>query len=99
MAKRSKRRQSKHDQKVRQIAHEHKRQGWNVEADVSGYDTPDGIGKGNRVPDIRATKAGAERIIEVETPDTVDKDRKQHETFRRSAGQKSRSTFRIETIN
>lgn len=96
MSKRTPQRQSKHDRKVKQIAQQLEREGWNVEADISGYRSPEGIGKRGRIPDIRATKAGAERIIEVETPSTMQKDKEQHETFRRSVGQKKRATFRIE---
>lgn len=99
MSKRSPQQQSKHDRKVRQIAQQLERQGWNVEADVSGYKSPKGIGKDGRIPDIRATKSGAERLVEVETPATLQKDKKQHEAFRRSAAQKNRSTFRIETTD
>ena len=96
MPKRTPKKQSKHDQKVRQVAQQLKHQGWKVEADISGYKTPKGIGKSSRIPDIRATKAGAERLIEVETPSSLLKDKKQQETFRRSVGQKKRATFRIE---
>ena len=96
MPKRSRREQTRHDQKVEQLARQLKRQGWDVDADIAGYEQPDPIGRGGRIPDIRATKAGAERIIEVETAETLETDKKQQETFRRSASQKPRTTFRIE---
>jgi len=95
MAKRSKKRQEKHDAVVRREANRLRREGWNVQADIPGYEKPDSIGKENKIPDIRATKSGAERIIEVETPDTVEQDSDQHATFRRRAGQKPRSTFEL----
>ena len=95
MAKRSKRGQAKHDAKVRQEANRLRRQGWDVQADLPGFDRPDPIGRDKKTPDIRATKRGAERIVEVETPDTVDKDRDQHGTFRRRVGHRPRSTFEI----
>ena len=50
---------SKHDQKVRKIAKDLEKDDWNVQADISGFDTPDGIGKENRIPDIVAKKKGA----------------------------------------
>ena len=96
MPRRSQRQQSKHDQKVRQIANRLKRDGWNVVADLPSYHKPDPIGKKKRVPDIVATKAGATRLIEVETPETLETDKKQHEAFRRSAGQRKRARFDIE---
>jgi len=96
MAKRSSKQQAKHDVKVRQIAQKLKREGWIVQADLLGYDKPDPIGKYKCIPDIRATKAGAERLIEVETPETMQIDKKQHKVFRRSAAQKPRTTFQIE---
>lgn len=96
MAKPKSKQASKHDRKVGQIARQLKKEGWNVEADLPGFDNPDPIGKNRHVPDIRATKGGVERLIEVETKDTLQGDKEQHATFRRRAGQKSRTTFRIE---
>lgn len=96
MAKRSSNQKSKHDKKVKQIAQKLINEGWQVQADLLGYDKPDPIGKYKKIPDIRARKAGAEHIIEVETPETIQSDKKQHETFRRSAAQKPRTTFKLE---
>lgn len=76
----------KHDRKVRELANSLRRQGWSVEADVPGFEQPNGIGRDGRVPDIFASKRGAERIIEVETDRTLKTDTDQHATFRRSAG-------------
>lgn len=94
--KRSPSRQSVHDRKVRQIERKLTSQGWNVKADLPGYKKPTPIGQRKRVPDIEATKRGHRKIIEVETPDTVERDRKQQATFRRHAGQKINTTFDIE---
>ena len=96
MARRNPQTQSKHDRKVKQIAQEYKKKGWKVKADLPGYEKPDPIGKKRRIPDVVATKAGAERIIEVETKETIARDKDQQATFRRRAGQKPRTTFRIE---
>lgn len=96
MAKRDSQQQTKHNEKVRQIAQKLESEGWNIQVDLPGHDKPESIGKHKRIPDIRATKAGAERLIEVETPETMQSDKKQHETFRRRAAQKPRTTFRIE---
>lgn len=96
IAKRSSKNQSKHDSRVKQLAHRLRREGWNVKADIPGFQRPDPIGKRNLIPDITAQKRGAKKIIEVETPETMKKDRKQHETFNRSAAQQNRTTFDIE---
>lgn len=96
MPKRSPKKQSQHDAKVRNIAGKLKRDGWNVQADISGFDQPDPIGKKNLIPDVTAQKRGAKKIIEVETSETMEKDKKQHEAFRRSAGQQKRTKFEID---
>ena len=93
MAKRPPRKQSAHDKKVRQIANKFSREGWDVKADVPGFGSPDPIGTRKRIPDVVAKKRGATRIIEVETRETVDKDRAQQSTFRRSAARRPRTSF------
>ncbi len=80
-----------HNKEVRREAKKLERQGWNVEADLPEYDTPEPIGKGGHIPDVVAKKRGATRIIEVDTPGNEDP--KQLAAFRRSAGQKKRTTF------
>lgn len=90
---------SKHDKRVRQLANQLKNDGWNVQADLLGSDKPDPIGMENNIPDICATKKGAERIIEVETEKSMKTDTSQHSTFRRHSAQKSRSTFIIDVVD
>lgn len=96
MAKRSPARQTKHDTRVSQIAKQLQKQGYAVKADLSGYARPTPTGKDKRRPDIEATEGAKRKIIEVETPDTVERDKKQHTTFRRSAAQRGNTTFEIE---
>ena len=91
MAKRTKKKQSIHDKEVERLAKEYKKKHWEVEADLRGYPKPSVIGR--RRPDLKVKKSGAIRIIEVETSDSIIKDRKQHETFRRHVGQKERTKF------
>ena len=88
--------QSRHNGVVKRVAKNLASEGWNVQADVPGYEPPEPIGKTGSVPDIVASKRGHTRIIEVETPESLDSDREQRATFARSAGQKPRTTF--ETI-
>ena len=98
MVKKSAGKQSKHDAKVKQIANKLKKQGWKVKAAVKGYDQPDSIGKKNRIIDVQAEKSGAKKLIEVETENTMMKDKKQHESFRKSAAQQKRTSFTIEEV-
>ena len=89
---------SKHDQEVKKIAKKLEREGYTVKADIAGYDKPDGIGKANRVPDIVAKKTSSTKIIEVETPSSIKKDKDQQAAFRKSAAQQRGTTFEIKVI-
>jgi hypothetical protein len=83
--------QKTHDRKVKQLARDLKKQGFNVKAHVGGYDTPNAIGKGGHIPDIYAKKGSKEKIIEVDTPGTEDPT--QLSTFRRSAAHRKNAEF------
>ena len=83
--------QATHDKKVRQIAKELRNKGYKVKADISGFDTPDGIGKSRHVPDIHATRGSKEKIVEVDTPGTENPD--QLSTFQRSAANRKNADF------
>ncbi len=91
---RKKQSQSKHDAKVRSIARDLTDKGFDVRADLKGYKKPDTI-SGYR-PDVVATKGKQKRIIEVETPDSVNsaRDVKQQKAFRNAANQSANTTFR-----
>lgn len=94
---RTKQSQSKHDRAVQRAADSYSRQGFDVTADIKGYQQPKTIG-GYR-PDVVA-KRGRERIIvEVETPDSVDsaRDQNQQKAFRRAA-QRSKYTSYKRTV-
>lgn len=86
---------SRHDRTVKREAIELKKEGWNVKADLKGFEQPDPIGRSGRIPDIVATKRGHRKIIEVETPTSVVKDKEQLSTFRRHAAQKPNTTFEV----
>ena len=92
--RRSKRRQTKHDEKVAQIARSYHRKGWKVKADLPEYSKPSPIGKNKRIPDVVATRPGTRHIIEVETKDTVDAHKDQRSTFKRSASQRRRTKYK-----
>lgn len=87
--------QSTHDRCVRKLANKLKGEGWEVNADLPNFNQPDPIGNNNRIPDIFATRGGQTKIIEVETPTTVDTHEEQHSTFRRSAAQRENGEFEI----
>lgn len=80
-----------HNRKVRQKATELKKQGWKVDADLSGFGPPNPIGQGNYIPDIFATKGKKVKIIEVDTPVAIDK--QQLAAFRRSAAHRRNTDF------
>lgn len=83
--------QGTHDSKVRQIANQLKNKGWNVQAAVSGFDTPDGIGQSGHIPDVFATRGSKTKLVEVDTPGTENSD--QLSTFRRSAAHRGNADF------
>ena len=94
--KRQDKEQGAHDRKVRKIARGLKNEGYTVKADIRGYEKPSAIGKHKRRPDIEATsKSGRRKIIEVETPKSLPRDREQTKTFIRHAAQKKNTTLDI----
>ena len=91
---RSRKGQSKHDARVSELARRYENQGFDVKADVSGFSKPGTIG-GYR-PDVVAKKGRTRKIVEVETPTSVDsaRDVKQQQAFRRAANRSVNTTFR-----
>jgi len=91
---RSKRNQTKHDSEVRKEANKLDRQGFEVEADVPGFPQPKTLG--HYRPDIIAKKGKQRKIIEFETPDSLEsaRDKKQQRAFRQAANQSKNTTFR-----
>ena len=70
---RSKRSQGAHNTRVKKLAQQYKQKGYNVKADIEGWQKPDTI-RGVR-PDIIAEKSGHKTVVEVETNDSVDSKR------------------------
>ena len=85
--------------RVRQISRQLTNENWKVKAALPGYDRPNAIGEKKRIPDIEAVKRGHRKLIEVETPESLEKDSEQQSTFRRHAGQKPNTTFDIDVTN
>lgn len=90
---RTKSSQSKHNTLVRKIANQLKKQGFDVLADVSGFGQPDTYG-GFR-PGVVAKNGKIRKIVEVETPDSVDstRDQKQQKAFKNTAARSKATTF------
>lgn len=86
--------QSKHDALVAQDARELKRLGYEVSADISGYNKPPTIG--GYKPDVYASNSKKNIIIEVETPDSVngERDLNQKAAFERAARRSPNTTFK-----
>jgi hypothetical protein len=82
-----------HDQAVRKLASQLKNEGWQVKVDLPNRRQPDPVGKDGRIPDIQATKRGRTKLVEIETPSTVNSHKQQASTFRRSAAQKKNTSF------
>nr|RDZ30297.1 hypothetical protein DEQ67_14615 [Haloferax sp. Atlit-48N] len=78
-----------HQKGVNTTAEEHDRNGWNVKAALRGWTQPPTIA--GHIPDVVATKRGSRRVIEIETSRNDQK--RQHEAFRRHAGQKANTVF------
>lgn len=98
MGKRKRKEQTAHDRKVERLAREYKRKGWNVKADIPGYKKPLPIGKYRHIPDLEVTKRGKTRIIEVETPSTLNSDKKQRESFKKSAAHRKQTKFEMVVV-
>ena len=86
-----KKNQDTHDRKVRQLANQLRKQGYNVKADIPGYENPPDIGKNKHTPDILATRRSKTKIIEIDTPGTENDE--QLSAFKRSAAQRNNADF------
>ena len=82
---RAKASQSKHNQKVLEVAKVNKNKGNKVLADIKGYPKPPK--RGRYIPDIIVKKGKEETIIEVETVDSANspRDLAQQKAFKRAA--------------
>jgi len=95
MAKRTGKEKTTHDRKVRRVASEYKKRGYNVQASSGRYPEPDPIGYSKRVPDVMARKGSKVTIVEVETPRSLKTDKDQLQTFARYAAKHKDVDFDI----
>lgn len=91
---RSKKSKTEHDKEVKDLAKKYKNKGYNVEADIPGWEQPDTIG-GYR-PDLTVEKGGQNTTIEVETPDSVDskRDIEQQRAFKKWRNRKDNRHYK-----
>ncbi|MBA7480805.1 hypothetical protein ES707_16267 [subsurface metagenome] len=94
-ARKPNREQSAHHRKVQRLSRELKKEGYDVKADIKGYRRPRPIGKSKARPDIVAKKLGITRIVEVETPKSLVRDKEQIRTFFRSVAHRRKTTLDI----
>jgi len=85
------RNQGLHDRCIQRLAQGLSLEGWSIEAHVDGWLKPPYIY--DFIPDIRARKGEATRIIEVETEDTLSVDVAQHRAFQRYAAENPGTKF------
>ena len=90
--KRTKTGQTKHDQKVLQRYNYYKNKGAWVKADLPGQAKPPKIK--NKIPDIYARLNGKLLVEEIETPDTINTDKKQIEKLKEGTREKG-GTFKV----
>jgi hypothetical protein len=85
---------SKHEKKVHETAREYERNGFEVEADISGYKRPATI-NGKR-PDVVARKGNEKKIVEVETDQSKNDNRakEQQKAFRAAANRSKGTTYK-----
>ncbi|MBU0460824.1 MAG: hypothetical protein KJ771_08530 [Nanoarchaeota archaeon] len=93
MANRTNTQQSKHDQKVEEEAKRYKAGGYQVWADLKDWPSPKIIN--NHQPDVIAQYYSIEKIIEVETPESIEQDKEQHRAFQRYADSKLKTEFKL----
>ena len=91
MKNRTKKGQTCHNESVRRRAAALKAHGYKVQADIPDYPQPP-IMNHSRA-DIVATKNKKIKIIEVETPNSVKKDKLQHKNLERYAKSHKNTTF------
>lgn len=96
MLKRTKTGQKKHDNAVLRSAKWYKSQGFKVKADLPEWKKPKNIG--GFIPDLTVKKGKKEIIKEIETKDTNEKDKKQHEAFKAYANRKKGREFRKKIV-
>ena len=82
-AKRTKTGQKNHDSEVLRQAEKLKEAGYDVSADLPSWRKPPTIG--GKIPDIYAKKGKEEKVREVETADSLNKDMEQRKKFRKWA--------------
>lgn len=96
MGKRNEKQQSAHDEAVKKSAEYYEEQGYAVQADIKGFKKPKTIKE--RRPDLIAKKKKETVILEVETKETMETDKKQREMFKKYADSHKNVRFRTKMV-
>ena len=101
MSKRTKKTQTCHDISIRRRASQLEKNGWHVQADLPDFDRPLILNVGDKrvKPDIYAIKGKRKRIIEVETPETRNRDKPQHKLLREYGRNHRNTEVNVRTCN
>lgn len=78
---------TKHDKKVKKIAAGYKSQGYNVKADINGYEQPPNFYRHR--PDVFAAKGRNKVMVEVETKSSMSRDKDQRKILKKYAKKKN----------
>ena len=89
-------RETRHNQAVRNSANWYKRNGYDVKADVSGFKRPPPMN--GSIADVVARKADKRIIIEFETESSVNSDRKQRDNLRKFANTHEKTVFKTRVV-
>ena len=92
MRKRTKTGQGRHDNALKRSANWYENQGYKVKVDLPGGSKPKKIG--GHIPDLIAKKGKQEVIVEIETRESVSKDKDQQDAFKEYTSRKSTRSFR-----
>ena len=91
MAERTKTGQKQHDSGVHRWIRGRQKEGFKTKADLPRYKKPSKIG--GYFPDGWAKKGKIEKLLEVETSETLETDKEQRAAFRKWADQSPNRTF------
>lgn len=94
--KRTKKGQTGHDKELLKWVKQMESQGFDVKADLPGMEKPNPVG--GKIPDGYAKKGKQEKMIEVETADTLATDADQRKKFRKWSDGKDSRTFTTKVI-
>ncbi len=88
--------QKQHDSEVLKWVRQKTREGYRIQADLPGCEKPSVIN--GEIPDALARKGDKEKMLEVETSETLMRDIKQRRNFRKWADRKKKRSFFVKVV-